>query len=343
MHSTPEPLQDSFRAALVGMAVGDALGFALKGLPPQGVGACLALTQDFPDKPRGRFAKGQFSDDTQLMLAAAESVVREGKVDARSFAAHVAWLWEEGIILLPPPTLAASAERLMRGVPWMSAGAPTGEVEPSVLSRALIVGLWTRDSATRRSREAQALAVVTHKAPVCAAACAAYAEAVALATGRALPTVESLCAALAAAAHPHDAQLAEELFHLSPVFGWEPNRALRALRCIGVSPAKVEATPGMPAHVTPVLLTALYVSFRFPQDLREALGWALSVGGEVDVVAALVGGLWGARAGMEALPVRLRRQVLYGEHLVQVADRLYDAQARQQSARAQVPAHRLRG
>ena len=36
------------------------------------------------------------------MLAAAESVIREGKVDGRSAAAHLAWLWQEGIILQPP-------------------------------------------------------------------------------------------------------------------------------------------------------------------------------------------------------------------------------------------------
>ena len=67
---------DRYRATVLGFAVGDALGFPFRGLPPQ-ARARLGMADDFALRPRGRFAKGQFSDDTQVLLAVAESVARE--------------------------------------------------------------------------------------------------------------------------------------------------------------------------------------------------------------------------------------------------------------------------
>ena len=48
-------LQDRFRGAFLGMAVGDALGFPLRGVPPESL-ARLELGEDFAPRPRGRFA-----------------------------------------------------------------------------------------------------------------------------------------------------------------------------------------------------------------------------------------------------------------------------------------------
>ena len=104
--------QDRFHAAFLGLAIGDALGFPLRGVPPASLARLPNLAEDFAPRPRGKFAKGQFSDDTQLMLATAESVIREGKVDGRSTAAHLAWLWQEGIILQPPKPLSEALQKL---------------------------------------------------------------------------------------------------------------------------------------------------------------------------------------------------------------------------------------
>src|SRR5438874_4634000 len=133
---------DRFRAAVLGFAVGDALGFPLKGVPVDALERLPSLAEDFANRPRGKFAKGQFSDDTQVLLATCESVVLESKVDGRSAAAHYAWLWKEGIVLEPSRNATEAAGRLLEGTPWMSAGAPLGVVDASVLSRAVALGLW---------------------------------------------------------------------------------------------------------------------------------------------------------------------------------------------------------
>jgi ADP-ribosyl-[dinitrogen reductase] hydrolase len=318
-------LQDRLRASLLGFAVGDALGFPLRGLSPPGLTRLAHVADDFAARPRGRFAKGQFSDDTQMMLATAEAVAKERRVDGRSVAAHLSWLWQEGVILQPPTSATDAAQALLSGTPWMSSGAAIGVRDPSCLSRALVLGFWSEASPPRLAHDAQVLTVVTHKDPLCAAAAAAFARAVQLGLSGEQHDAGSFCTEVSKAAAPGHQELAEELYYLPRALAWSPDRALPALRKVGVSSNEFDPAAGLPAHVTPVLLTALYCVLKAPTDVRQALTMVLGSGGEVDVAAGLVGAIIGAHVGTEALPARLRRNVLYGDSLVDAADRLFDA------------------
>lgn len=340
----PAEVQNRFRAAILGLAVGDALGFPLRGVPPAALARLDGLAEDFAPRPRGRFAKGQFSDDTQLMLAAAESAVLEKKVDGRSVGAHLAWLWREGVLLQPPLSLAEAAERLCRGVPWMSAGAPLGVKDPSALSRGVVAGLWDAELPNRLAHDAGILTIVTHKDPTCAAATAALARGVALGLADEAMTPLAFCEALAQAASEHEPGFAEELRHLPRLLSWETKRALEQLRRVGVPPAQLLETEGLPPHVVPVLLTAVYAALKVPHDFRQAVGLVLRCGGEADAAAAACGALLGAHLGLDAIPVRLRRQVLYAEHLTETADRLFRARPTPPAPApaAVAPAHRRR-
>jgi ADP-ribosylglycohydrolase len=323
----PEPgdRQDRYRAALLGLAVGDALGFPLRGVPAASLQRLPTLAEDFSPRPRGRFQKGQFSDDTQLMLAAAESAIAERRIDGRSVAAHFASMWREGVIVFPPRTLADALQRLAEGVPWMSAGASLGVKEPSVLSRGLVAGLWSSGDRNRLSHDAGTLAIVTHKDPLCAAACAAFASALALAFESPSAAPTAVCEAASSAARLHEPGLAEELRYLPRLLTWESPRALEQLRRIGVPAAQLREAEGIPPHVVPVLLVALYASLRVPHDFREAVALVLRAGGEADAAAALCGALMGAHLGTDAIPARLRRNILYAGHLQETADRLHAA------------------
>lgn len=318
-------LQDRLRASMLGFAVGDALGFPLRGLPPPGLTRLSHVADDFAARPRGRFAKGQFSDDTQLMLAMAEAVASERRIDGRSIAAHLSWLWQEGVILQPPTSATDAARALLDGTPWMSAGAELGVRDPSCLSRALVLGFWSEASPPRLVHDAQVSTVVTHKDPLCTAAVAAFARAVQLGLSGEVLDATAFSAEVSKAAAPAHADLAEELYYLPRALAWAPDRALPALRRVGVSASEFDVEAGLPAHVTPVLLTALFCALKAPRDLREALTLVLSSGGEVDVAAGMVGAIVGAHVGTEGVPARLRRNVLYADALVAAADRLFDA------------------
>jgi ADP-ribosylglycohydrolase len=106
---------------------------------------------------------------------------------------------------------------------------------------------------------------------------------------------------------------------------WDTERAMAALRRVGVPASQHDFEQGLPAQVTPVLLTALYAALKLPTDMRGALALVLRGGGEVDVASGVVGAVLGASLGTEAIPARLRKHVLYAEALVETADRLFDA------------------
>ena len=120
----------------------------------------------------------------------------------------------------------------------------------------------------------------------------------------------------------HDAGLAEEVRHLPSVLGWEVPKALELLRRVAPASA-LRGAEGLPAHVSPVLLVALYGALKAPHDFTSALKLVLRCGGEVDAASALCGALVAASLGTQALPPKLRRGVAFAEQLEDVADRLF--------------------
>lgn len=317
-------LQDRFRASVMGFAIGDALGFPLRGLPAPALARQQPSGDDFAARPRGGFPRGQFSDDTQMMMAVADAVVREKRIDGRVAAQHLSWLWQEGTVLQPPPSATQAAEALLHGTPWMSAGAPLGVCDPSSLSRGVVVGLSSEPMPTRLAHDAQVLTVMTHKDPLCSAAVAAFARAIQLGLSGEAMSAEEFCEHVSHAAAPHSPALADELFYLPRALAWDVDKALVALRRVGVPPTHYDFELGLPAHVTPVLLTGLFCFLAAPTDFRAALQLVLRAGGEVDVAAGVCAAVAGAHLGTEAIPPRLRKNVMYAEALGEVADRLFD-------------------
>ena len=103
----------------------------------------------------------------------------------------------------------------------------------------MVVGLFESKSRVRIRHDAGVLSVLTHKDPTCAAAAAAFAQAVALGLTTTEPlTPAEFCEELALSAAAHDKELAEELRHLPRLLTWDPARALNQLRKVSVPPSK---------------------------------------------------------------------------------------------------------
>lgn len=323
---SPAEFEDRFVGAFLGVAIGDALGFALRGVPAASLQQLPALAEDFAPRPRGRYAKGQFSDETQLLLAATNGVLEEGRIEGRAVGAHIAWAWREGVLLQAPRSVTDAAEKLAGGMPWVGAGAPTGVRDPSCLTRGVIVGLVQPEPLSQLPHDAGVMTLVTHKDPLCAAATAAYARAISLGLDPRQRTPQSFCEAVALAAGVHHPGLAEELRQLPRLLSWEEDRAFAMLRRVGLTATEAGAE-GIPAQVTPVLLVALYAALQHGTDVRETFAKILRLGGEVDAAAALTGGLLGAHLGSQVMPARLRKNVLYAEVLEQTARSLLETRS----------------
>lgn len=312
--------RDRFRGAVLGAAIGDALGHATEFMKwPQiartwGDGGVTGFESWRAGRDGRRFAA--YTDDTQL----AEIVLR-GLVDGRAagedldgvmgrIAPEIArWADEPlGGHRAPGNACLRGARRLAAGVPWREAGGPNDGGCGSVM-RAWPFGLaFAADGATAADWAAEH-SRSTHGAPLALASCAALAAAVSAALRDEAPP--EIAAAAVEAARTYDAKTAamlEEAVDLAggAAGGDDPHEVLRRFQ-------------GWAAHEA--MAAALYVFLRHADDPRAALLEGANADGDSDSIASLAGALAGARRGAHSLPVDWRRDVERQAELHALADR----------------------
>ena len=315
-------LRDRFRATLLGAAIGDALGFPYEGASPATLARIRNIADDFSIRSRGRLSKGRFSDDTQLMLAIAESILIAGKIDGRTVAARIAQLWFEGQILYADPVCTEAVERFLQGMPWMSAGSAIGMATNSAAVRAAPIGLFHFDTIEKIPRDAEIQGVVTHKDPRSLAGGAAMAAAVAISLGDPLPA-DTFCLRVAAVVRALDPELSRHIEQLPQLISFEPEAAARVISNAGLSPLLPKDCRGISNFVYPSVLMALYGCLRSRGDFRTCMELILRAGGDTDSVACMAGALMGAQFGCGVIPSRLGKGVFDGPRIVQTADALF--------------------
>ena len=126
-------LRNRVVASFLGMAIGDALGAPIEGIPwkkRKEIGRVEGYISNGDHPWNSRLIQGQWTDDTQLMLVVAESLIANGgRINMDDMAArHVAALTEareKGLGWGRTTTLAV--ERLATGVHWNESGKNLGE------------------------------------------------------------------------------------------------------------------------------------------------------------------------------------------------------------------------
>ena len=321
--SSEDDLRDHFRATLLGCAIGDALGFPFGGAAPESLARLPELAEDFRPRPHGRYARGQYTDDTQMTLALAASIAEEGKVDGRAISQRLAQLWRDGIILDARETTTEAIKRVLQGKPWMSSGAEVGRAENCAAVRAAPIGLWHFDQPARVARDAEIQGVITHKDPLALAGAGAIAGAVAFVLSGETPVPKRFTEAVAEIAACQSPVFGGLIRELPKLVKWEIRPAVVAIARMGADPMMPSHYPGISPFVVPSVLLALYAFLREPDDFRGCMRLALRAGGDVDSTCAMAGAISGAYLGMVGLPARLRKGVLHAEVIVEIADLLY--------------------
>jgi ADP-ribosylglycohydrolase len=301
----PSPAQHA--GCLLGLALGDALGFVVEAEPPDVAAAYVAELRagkgGFRSHPR--FPFGQYSDDTQLARELLLSIRDAGAFDARAFACRIAALFSSGTDVGAGPGSRGAGLRLAAGVPWNQAGAPAPYAGNGSAMRAAPIGLLFAHDPAMLVRVAVQQSLVTHQDPRCAAGAVAVAGAAAMAArGGAIDPVQ-WTSELGALVRPIDAGMAEAI---GLVAGWvarPAQQAAAALEAAGLDPGSTGRRQGISAHVVPSVAWALYAFLHAPDAYLEAVCAAIEVGGDTDTIGAMAGSLAGARLGRAALPERL--------------------------------------
>jgi poly(ADP-ribose) glycohydrolase ARH3 len=281
---------DRARGALLGTFVGDALGMPYEGAPRRSIPAVLEMED-------ARLGRGTYTDDTQMTIALAESLLRCDVVEendlARTFlmrcdrrrgygagTLQVLELWQRG------EPVERAAQRVFGGAGSFGNGAAM-RVAPVAVRFAGDAALL----ATQATRSAR----ITHAHPLGVDGAVVQAAAV----GAALAEEDPLEAAIGAS---RTGEMRERLLALKDrtVAGASPEALAGRARRIGSS-----------AHESVPVAVAAGARAK---DFEEAVTVAIRCGGDTDTVGAMAGAIAGARFGAASIPARWLEALEDGEH-----------------------------
>src|SRR5512135_515785 len=298
---------DRAAGSLLGLALGDALGFVVEAAPPAEAAEYVRveLRQGLAGaRARPPFSPGQYSDDTQLARELLLSIRESRGFDPAAFAMRLARLFAEGRAVGAGPGCRGAAERLAAGTPWDRAGAPPPYAGNGAAMRAGPLGTLYGDDPARLVAIARAQALVTHRDQRAVAGAVAVAAAVALAATPGPLNGPDLLAQVGALVEEIDGSVAAAVRGVAGWLSLTPEAAARLVAGLA-NPGRDAEWTGVSPFVTCGVAWSLYAFLRSPDDYWETVCTAIGIGGDTDTAAAMAGAMSGARLGSGALPTAL--------------------------------------
>lgn len=316
-------LRDKFLGAIVGCAVGDALGAPYEGRSRSQLLTYKEIAEDYYPIPG--YPLGQYTDDTQLTLAIAESITACRGIDGEDIARRFARLWQMGEIVGAGASCSEAVGNILRGVPCQQAGTEVGRAGNGTAMRVSPVGLWHYNSpAERLKQDALNSSIITHKDPRAGAGAVAVAAGVAYAVSHQHIDPQELVDHLAGLISDISPEFAEYIKKLLHWLGMEEDLALWEIAAAGWRSAEDKLDYITP-FVIPTVLICLYYFLKNPADFCGNIKRVILAGGDVDTTAAISGALCGSFAGITTIPQRLVERVLNSRLIQQVAIKLWKA------------------
>ncbi|MFE2009984.1 ADP-ribosylglycohydrolase family protein [Streptomyces sp. NPDC059491] len=272
--------------AVVGSAVGDALGGPFEFGPPGAFSARHPAPGGGGEMSGGGgWDAGESTDDTQMAVLVAESLLERGGLDLPDvFARFQRWAAAQ-----PKDIGLQTEDVLTNGMPWDLAAAVHFQVNRRAagngsLMRATTAAVHFAPAGREATMEAaRRIAALTHGDRAAWEGTAIFHELVRVTLDGGDP-LAALPDTLALVAPPHRERYATVL---AP--DWHPDRATE-----------------FNGAVWPCLGSAVW-ALRTTADHEGALRAAIDLGGDTDTVAAVTGGLAGALYGLDAIPDRWTR------------------------------------
>jgi len=296
--SEEKELRERAAGCLLGLAVGDALG-----APFEFYGKVTDLPQEF--KSYNDLPAGSFTDDTQMSIATAESILACGKLDPDDLAKRFAEMMPDirGIGKITYCVL----RKIREGHSWKHAteaahlelGGKSAGNGAIMRIAPIAIAYWNDIPAL--SRAAESAAGVIHHDKLSHDAAAAVAQLIAL--------------LLSGATFIEQALAAVEVMFLE-----KAPQVARALR-EGATARENELSP----QTCFVLdsLTCVVWSLLEGKDYMERVHAAIRIGGDTDTHGAITGAVSGASTGVNDIPANWR-EVERASDILRLADKLVD-------------------
>lgn len=296
---TLDPVEDRALGALIGLAIGDALGTTIEFQQRDAYSHVTDMVGGGPF----HLKPGEWTDDTSMALCLADSLIaNEGALDARDLAERFVRWWREGdnsvtgrCFDIGNATRAALAN-------YRRTGVPRGDDAPSSAGNGGIMRLSPVALAAHRNLDravalARAQSEVTHAAPECLDAAELLARV--LISGIAGDGKSALEAGAAG------------------VFETPRLRSLAAGEWRGKRRHQIRSS----GYVVDTLEAALW-AVDGSQSFEEAVLKAVNLGDDADTVGAVTGQIAGSIWGGSTIPGQWRLRLAWRDRLSGVASRL---------------------
>jgi poly(ADP-ribose) glycohydrolase ARH3 len=293
-----ELLQDKFRGAILGCFLGDAFGAGFEGMSPdRAISHLSTLLEKFPRT---------YTDDTDMTLALAESIAESGRVDpeeiANKFSQRCDLTRGYGIGTIK------AVHALRAGVAWRQVSRivfEKGSFGNGAAMRVSPVGLFFHHNLETLRKAATDQANVTHTHPL----------------GEWGAVMQASSVGLALLQDPRKPLKKEEIIAELREILWpgpvEYQKALNEMESIFAQGKKIETREvvrrlgnGIEAHRS--VPTASYLALTYSPDFQDAVRAAISLGGDTDTIAGMVGAIVGAHVGERGLPAEWIEQLEEG-------------------------------
>lgn len=290
---------------LVGQAIGDALGAPFEFCPATAP-ELVAWTGGYRPSGVWGLQAGQYTDDTKMARALAESLVACGRFNQRDVADRYVDWYHTGDLRGIGGTCAAGIHNLISGAdPTESGARGTYAAGNGTAMRAGPIGLWYRD------RIPAVIAYAVHDAEITHANPEAYLGSVAVAVGVArLARGES-----PAEVYAHVRTIVEQYNREMEGAGQPFVDNFARVAALAMSPAQALDILGTSGYVTHTVPAAFFCLLR-ATSFEETVVMAVKGGGDADTTGAVAGALAGAHYGLAGIPEALLQGLEHQEDLL---------------------------
>ncbi len=298
-----------FAGCLLGLAIGDALGMPVEGMRATSIRKRFGRVRDFLDAPWRMLRAGQWTDDTQMMLCHARSIVDRKGVDPEDTARKFLSWFTSGDWRGIGSSTYESMQRLRAGVPVEESGA-RGEMAAGngAAMRIAPVGLVDCLDLEKLKKDVRLVSIITHDNPEAVAGAQAVAFAVARAArGDLDPTT----------------LIPETVAFVGPSRVSERLLLAEKFLAQDMDPSEALARLGTSGYVVETVASAFFCFLRTPEDFEETVMCAVEGGLDSDTTGAVAGAVSGAYNGLEKIPTRWREGVEAAEEIRVLAEKIY--------------------
>ena len=303
-------LKSKIRGCLIGTAIGDTLGMPVEGLNHYQIRKKYGEVNEIID---GRLPAGSYTDDTQLMIGLAESLINKRGIDQEDIAKRFVQIYENhrGYGQL----MKQFVQLMELGWEWNKAVQQTNNLfsyRNGSAMRVAPLGAFYFDDTKKLKWAAYKSSGVTHIHELAKEGCGLQASAISLVIQE-KPSphfdrkvyLDTLKGSVSHRIYQERLESVEDLLSKKPDI-------LEVIKLLGNGGEAFNSVP-----------MAIYCFLRYLNSFEISVTYAVNLGGDADTLGAMTGAISGAYHGVEAIPAKWLDKLEDRDYIQQLAAKLW--------------------